>query len=226
MKALAAVWMLQAGTQISVSHHLARGMIFFSSSANFFVSVAVMFIFQLPAMTVLRYLRFMVFSSPLCVRSILNIALSAIQRAISGCLPPFSPAGPSFYTQFRPICQASAPPGRPGRALAGPAGRPGILLVQQAGHAGQLFSLQELQRRTAAGHSRSAACGGRSEAGSRMRHDRRPRQGPGIVQPRRWIGGGRGDYLSRRHATPGSSLPSRNSRLAPPPVEMWVILSA
>ena len=35
-----------------------------------------------------------------------------------------------------------------------------------------------------------------------------------------------GDYLSSRQATPGSSLPSRNSREAPPPVEMWVILSA
>jgi len=33
-------------------------------------------------------------------------------------------------------------------------------------------------------------------------------------------------YLSSRQATPGSSLPSMNSRLAPPPVEMWVILSA
>ena len=31
---------------------------------------------------------------------------------------------------------------------------------------------------------------------------------------------------SRRQATPGSSLPSMNSREAPPPVEMWVILSA
>ena len=56
--------MLQAGTQISVSHHLARGMIFFMSSANFLVSVAVMFIFQLPAMTVLRYLRFISLISP------------------------------------------------------------------------------------------------------------------------------------------------------------------
>ena len=36
-------------------------MIFLMSSANFLVSVAVMFIFQLPAMTVLRYLRFMFF---------------------------------------------------------------------------------------------------------------------------------------------------------------------
>jgi hypothetical protein len=34
------------------------------------------------------------------------------------------------------------------------------------------------------------------------------------------------NYLSSRQATPGSSLPSRNSRLAPPPVEIWVILSA
>ena len=33
-------------------------------------------------------------------------------------------------------------------------------------------------------------------------------------------------YLSSRQATPGSSLPSRNSRDAPPPVLMWVILSA
>src|SRR5699024_4485291 len=33
-------------------------------------------------------------------------------------------------------------------------------------------------------------------------------------------------YLSCRQAMPGSSRPSRNSREAPPPVEMWVILSA
>ena len=33
-------------------------------------------------------------------------------------------------------------------------------------------------------------------------------------------------YLSSRQAMPGSSKPSRNSREAPPPVEMWVILSA
>ena len=33
-------------------------------------------------------------------------------------------------------------------------------------------------------------------------------------------------YLSNRQATPGSSLPSINSREAPPPVLMWVILSA
>ncbi len=33
-------------------------------------------------------------------------------------------------------------------------------------------------------------------------------------------------YLLVSASTPGSFLPSRNSRLAPPPVEMWVILSA
>ena len=33
-------------------------------------------------------------------------------------------------------------------------------------------------------------------------------------------------YLSLRAAIPGSSRPSRNSREAPPPVEIWVILSA
>ena len=31
------------------------------------------------------------------------------------------------------------------------------------------------------------------------------------------------NYLSSRQAIPGSSRPSRNSREAPPPVEMWVI---
>ena len=34
------------------------------------------------------------------------------------------------------------------------------------------------------------------------------------------------EQASSRQATPGSSLPSMNSREAPPPVEMWVILSA
>ena len=33
-------------------------------------------------------------------------------------------------------------------------------------------------------------------------------------------------YLSSAAYTPGSSLPSKNSREAPPPVEMWLILSA
>ena len=67
------------------------------------------------------------------------------------------------------------------------------LFIQQARHARQLLALQELQG-GAAGHSRSAACGGKSEAVSRKRHDWRPRQGPEIVLPRRWIGGGWGSY--------------------------------
>ena len=33
-------------------------------------------------------------------------------------------------------------------------------------------------------------------------------------------------FLSVSASTPGSFLPSRNSSEAPPPVEMWVILSA
>jgi hypothetical protein len=33
-------------------------------------------------------------------------------------------------------------------------------------------------------------------------------------------------HASSRQATPGRTLPSRSSREAPPPVEMWLILSA
>ena len=36
----------------------------------------------------------------------------------------------------------------------------------------------------------------------------------------------RADYFSAIAATPGSTFPSRYSREAPPPVEMWLILSA
>ena len=63
LKALMAAEMLTAGTHTTTSHHLALGRIAFSSSANFLVSVAVLFIFQLPAMMVLRYLRFIVICS-------------------------------------------------------------------------------------------------------------------------------------------------------------------
>ena len=101
----------------------------FSSSANFLVSLAVLFIFQLPAMMVLRYLRFMA------------VFLS-------------------YFSLYFHVEGAEPPP----RVIL-------LLLVQQTGHAGR-------------------------------------------------------SYLSSRQATPGSSLPSRNSREAPPPVEMWVILSA
>ncbi len=34
------------------------------------------------------------------------------------------------------------------------------------------------------------------------------------------------NYLSSAATTPGSALPSKNSRDAPPPVEIWLILSA
>jgi len=65
-----AVGMLTAGTHTTTSHHLALGMMALSSSANFFVSEAVLFIFQLPAMMVLRYLRFMLISPLLSYVSI------------------------------------------------------------------------------------------------------------------------------------------------------------
>ena len=44
------------------------------------------------------------------------------------------------------------------------------------------------------------------------------------IRDRSWDG--TKPYLSSRQATPGSSFPSINSRLAPPPVLIWVILSA
>ena len=65
LKAFRAVGMLTKGTHTTTSHHLARGMIALMSSANFLVSLAVMFIFQLPAIMVLRYLRFMMLVTPL-----------------------------------------------------------------------------------------------------------------------------------------------------------------
>src|SRR5579875_738084 len=40
---------------------------------------------------------------------------------------------------------------------------------------------------------------------------------------------GKGEYVlywSERASTPGRDLPSRNSRLAPPPVEIWLTRSA
>ena len=59
LKAFRAAGMFTKGTHTTTSHHLARGSMVFSSSANFLVSLAVLFIFQLPAIMVLRYLRFM-----------------------------------------------------------------------------------------------------------------------------------------------------------------------
>ena len=54
LKAFRAAGILTKGTQSSTSHHLALGMTAFSSSAKARVSVAVLFIFQLPAIIVLR----------------------------------------------------------------------------------------------------------------------------------------------------------------------------
>ena len=117
LKALMAAEMLTAGTHTTTSHHLALGRIAFSSSANFLVSVAVLFIFQLPAMMVLRYLRFII----------------------------------------------------------------RLLLFLIIIYMNEMDALNQTE-----------IC----------------------------------FYLSSRQATPGSSLPSINSREAPPPVEIWVILSA
>lgn len=65
MKAFRAAGIFTKGTHTTTSHHLARGMMALMSSANFLVSLAVMFIFQLPAMMVLRYLRFIAILTPL-----------------------------------------------------------------------------------------------------------------------------------------------------------------
>ena len=48
-----------------------------------------------------------------------------------------------------------------------------------------VFSFWRNQKEKMGGKRRSAACGGCSKPLSRMRHDWRPRQGPGIVPPRR-----------------------------------------
>ena len=57
--------MFTEGTHTTMSHHLALGSSAFSSSANFFVSLAVLFIFQLPAIIALRFaLSIVIFSLP------------------------------------------------------------------------------------------------------------------------------------------------------------------
>jgi len=48
------------GTHSTTSHHLVLGSSALNSSANALVSEGVLFIFQLPAMMVLRYLRFII----------------------------------------------------------------------------------------------------------------------------------------------------------------------
>lgn len=58
----------------------------------------------------------------------------------------------------------------------------------------------------------------------RSKHNASQRPGGGGVLQRGSVGG-KGDTSSRA-ATPGRTLPSSSSREAPPPVEMWLILSA
>ena len=55
-----AAGMQTAGTHSATSHQRPRGMMVLNSVMKAFVSVGVLFIFQLPAMTVLRYFLFMV----------------------------------------------------------------------------------------------------------------------------------------------------------------------
>ena len=49
------------------------------------------------------------------------------------------------------------------------------------------------------------------------------KRAPAQPEPRRIIPC---NYLSESETTPGRAFPSRNSSEAPPPVEMWLILSA
>src|SRR5699024_4518360 len=147
----------------------------FSSSANFLVSLAVLFIFQLPAMMVLRYLRFMA------------VFLS-------------------YFSLYFHAKGAEPPP----RVIL-------LLLVQQTGHAGLVAASAVSLASPPVGKARSLRCG----SSPHRTRSAGLRRGP---HSRSCPAGTR--YLSSRQATPGSSLPSRNSREAPPPVEMWVILSA
>src|SRR5438876_6910739 len=61
----------------------------------------------------------------------------------------------------------------------------------------------------------------RQETGDRRQETGDRRQGTGGSRRARIS-----DYLSGRTATPGSSMPARNSSVAPPPVEICEILSA
>ncbi len=60
-----AAGMHTAGTHSATSHHRPLGRMALNSVMNSFVSVGVLFIFQLPAMMVLRYFLFMVVVSPI-----------------------------------------------------------------------------------------------------------------------------------------------------------------
>src|SRR5581483_8904457 len=75
----------------------------------------------------------------------------------------------------------------------------------------------------------AVACGA-DAGGPGSRKDAQPRIARGAVEAARPEGGQARllRYLSRfsSAATPGNSIPARNSSDAPPPVEMWLILSA
>ena len=74
----------------------------------------------------------------------------------------------------------SPPPARtPLRSFAPP------LPTKSADFVGAPVAFWRNQKEKMGGKRRSAACGGCSKPLSRMRHDWRPRQGPGIVPPRR-----------------------------------------
>ena len=97
--------------------------------------------------------------------------------------------------------------------------------VQQARHARQFLALQEFRRGAAASSEQapypSLSPGGESSLTSLLLLS--------PPKPQCWVSAGTpahrhrrlcADQASSRHATPGSSLPSRNSREAPPPVEI------
>src|SRR5699024_11114745 len=60
LAALTAAWISVNGTHSTISHHLVLDRSGFISSMRALASLGVLFIFQLPAMIVLRYLRFIV----------------------------------------------------------------------------------------------------------------------------------------------------------------------
>ena len=104
------------------------------------------------------------------------------------------------------------------------------LFIQQADHAGQSLARPLPQRTSGSpgtpipfhilGGSEFRLRQGFATQNAWAPHWRRGRAGWRLLCCKN------GAYLSSRQTTPGRALPSMNSRLAPPPVEMWVILSA
>ena len=126
--AFTAAWISVNGTQRTISHHLVLERSGFISSIRAFASAGVLFIFQLPAIMVLRYLRFMLVLPLSNIRtdfSVLNLYVfirSAQQNALR-------------YKAFLMD-----------------------LLVLQACDARQLQTLEELQRSAAAGGDVESSC--------------------------------------------------------------------